>query len=61
MPAGKVRMSLLNTNNNNAPRLNPPANPNANIKQNGKPLSLYGSMISRIHNTKPGCGSCGRH
>lgn len=23
--------------------------------------SLISSMISRVHNVKPGCGSCGRH
>lgn len=27
---------------------------------NSKPASLTSSMISRIHNIKPGCGSCGR-
>jgi hypothetical protein len=25
------------------------------------PRSLNGSMISRIHALKPGCGGCGRH
>ena len=25
------------------------------------PSSLKNSMISRIHNVKPGCGGCGRH
>jgi hypothetical protein len=25
------------------------------------PSSLKSSMISRIHNVKPGCGGCGRH
>jgi hypothetical protein len=25
------------------------------------PTSLKSSMISRIHNVKPGCGGCGRH
>lgn len=27
---------------------------------NSKPVPLSSSMISRIHNIKPGCGSCGR-
>ena len=27
---------------------------------NSKPASLTSTMISRIHNIKPGCGSCGR-
>ena len=27
---------------------------------NSKPASLTSAMISRIHNIKPGCGSCGR-
>jgi hypothetical protein len=25
------------------------------------PTSLTASIISRIHNVRPGCGSCGRH
>lgn len=25
------------------------------------PTSLSSPIISRIHNVKPGCGSCGRH
>jgi len=30
------------------------------ISNNTKNLSM-GSMITRVHNAKPGCGSCGRH
>ena len=31
-------------------------------KQGPKPsLPLNASIIARIHNVKPGCGSCGRH
>jgi hypothetical protein len=26
-----------------------------------KNTALNNSMITRIHNVKPGCGSCGRH
>ena len=26
-----------------------------------KPTPLNSSMITRIHNVRPGCGSCGRH
>lgn len=25
------------------------------------PTALNASIISRIHNVRPGCGSCGRH
>jgi hypothetical protein len=25
-----------------------------------RPVSLNSSMISRIHNVRPGCGSCGK-
>ncbi len=25
------------------------------------PTSLSSPMVTRIHNMKPGCGSCGRH
>jgi hypothetical protein len=34
----------------------------ANIANAPKASSMLGApMISRIHTTKPGCGSCGRH
>jgi hypothetical protein len=38
-------------------------NLNKSITENApKPSSrLAAPMISRIHTTKPGCGSCGRH
>jgi hypothetical protein len=25
------------------------------------PIYLNGNMIGRVHNVKPGCGSCGKH
>lgn len=25
------------------------------------PSALNASMLSRVHNVRPGCGSCGRH
>lgn len=62
MPAGLVRMSLFNPQ--------PPmrqiqarALHQANLSPSPKPKStaLNASMIGRIFNVKPGCGSCGRH
>jgi hypothetical protein len=32
-----------------------------NLLQKNKNFSLNSSIIGRIHNVKPGCGSCGRH
>ena len=50
---------FLSNGNNHLPRMNSPIN-------NGTPTtpqvnsSLNNSMIARIHNVRPGCGSCGR-
>ena len=38
---------------NNANKLN-------NAQQPNKPSTLNAPMISRVHNVKPGCSSCGR-
>lgn len=32
-----------------------------NLPTKSNTSSLNSSMISRIHNIKPGCGSCGKH
>jgi len=32
-----------------------------NLPAKSNTSSLHSSMIGRIHNVKPGCGSCGRH
>ena len=37
-----------------------PSNNNVNLGSTPTNTSLQSSMISRIHNLKPGCGSCGR-
>ena len=58
MPA-KIKMTLFNGNLNAsyiATLQSQPAVKAVNI-----PSSLKSSMISRIHNMKPGCGGCGRH
>jgi len=30
------------------------------VNQSKAPSSLYGPMVGRIHNVRPGCGSCGK-
>jgi hypothetical protein len=55
MPA-KIKMTLFNGNLNASYVQAPPAVKAVNI-----PSSLKSSMLSRIHNVKPGCGGCGRH
>jgi hypothetical protein len=62
MPA-TIKMSLSNGNPTKAQlailsySTNPVAIPKANVNVNA-PLSA--PMVGRIHNVKPGCGSCGR-
>jgi hypothetical protein len=53
-------MPMILTNGRTAPR------PTLQIAQKSiaqipVTKSLNSSMIARIHNAKPGCGSCGRH
>lgn len=37
------------------------ASPKVTIASKPKSTSFTSSMIQRIHTSKPGCGSCGRH
>jgi hypothetical protein len=34
---------------------------NPSIAAPKAPSALNASMLSRVHNVRPGCGSCGRH
>jgi len=60
MPA-TIKMSLLNTNPTitQIATLTYSANL-ASIPKTTKNAPLNSAMIGRIHNAKPGCGSCGR-
>ena len=59
MPA-KLNMFLSNGNQTRAQIVTRDlANLAAVPKKN--PTALNAPIISRIHNVKPGCGSCGRH
>lgn len=57
MPA-KIKMFL--TNGNKPPIFYPPQQKSVKDLIPKAPSALNTSMISRIHNVKPGCGSCGR-
>ena len=58
MPA-KLNMFISNGNHSQAQvTAHAPANP-APLPR--APSSLNAGMIRRIHNVRPGCGSCGRH
>lgn len=60
----KIKMVL--SNGNIQPTLNN-NNKNTNINQASlgtipkSPSALNAPIIARIHNVRPGCGSCGRH
>ena len=52
----KMRMDLSNERMTRTRVMVPTAAPAPQIKIR----PLYSSMINRIHDIKPGCGSCGR-
>ena len=56
MPLMKMRMDLSNERMTRTRVMVPTAAPAPQIKIR----PLYSSMINRIHDIKPGCGSCGR-
>ena len=67
MPA-KINMFL--GNGNNVPRVLPPQINVANlatapgstaVAAKSAPTSLKAPILARVHNVRPGCGSCGRH
>jgi hypothetical protein len=60
----KINMFLSNSNHLsvNLKQINIndlPSNPSMSAPK--APVSLNTSIIARIHNVRPGCGSCGRH
>ena len=58
MPA-KISMSLDNSNYNRKQLAAYKANLAATPKPKG-PQALNSSIVGRIHNVRPGCGSCGK-
>ena len=57
----KIKM-LLSNGNYSKQILNPNlGNKSINIVHNPSSSMLNAPIIARIHNTKPGCGSCGKH
>jgi hypothetical protein len=57
--APKIKMTLFNGNFNASYIASIQSQPAAKVVN--IPSSLKSSMLSRIHNVKPGCGGCGRH
>ena len=62
MPAS-IRMSLTNGNLTrmqiNSMMSNQPSLAQVPVRTGN--ISLNAPMINRVHNVRPGCGSCGRH
>ena len=54
----RIQMNIINTNSRTL-QINNSNNQNTNKPT--MPSSLNNAMIGRIHNVRPGCGSCGRH
>jgi hypothetical protein len=58
----KINMVIQNGNAPfNAPKIAPNVAPKVALKAHSSSSSLSSGMVQRIHNVKPGCGSCGRH
>ena len=55
MPAKRMGLQISNGNNYSRMFVQPPSqvavNPNASLNSN---------MLKRVHNVRPGCGSCGK-
>ena len=63
MPA-KINMFL--SNGNNVPQGLPQINvanvaANPSVASKSAPTALNAPILARVHNVRPGCGSCGRH
>ena len=67
MPA---KINMLLSNGNNIPRNVPPQVSVANlagapgstaVAAKSAPSALNAPILARVHNVRPGCGSCGRH
>jgi len=64
MPA-KINMFLINANYV-SPQFKSPINvsnlsTSPSISSKSAPTALNAPILARVHNVRPGCGSCGRH
>jgi hypothetical protein len=59
------RIKMVITNNNSPPSFLTAPQTNANlgvaVATPKAPSALNAGMLQRVHNVRPGCGSCGRH
>ena len=56
-----LKMKMLITNQNRTPLQNQVNSVGLRSQGSRAPNSFNSSIISRIHNAKAGCGTCGRH
>lgn len=57
MPA-KINMIISNGNQHHQP---PRVMPSPAIAAPKAPTALNAPILARVHNVRPGCGSCGKH
>lgn len=50
---------VISRHNNVKGFTNLSSNPSASLPK--APTTLHSPILARVHNVKPGCGSCGRH
>ncbi len=60
------RMGMIISNGNPPPAFlkqinNQTLGANPSLTAPRAPSALNASMLARVHNVRPGCGSCGRH
>jgi len=61
-PSVAIRMDVNSGSNSNIYRQTMLANlvKTQQEQQRSAPSALNGSMVARVHNVRPGCGSCGK-
>ncbi len=63
-----LKINMVISNGNRVPIFGPKSNNTENLAGSPSipavtkaPSSLNAPILARIHNVRPGCGSCGRH
>jgi hypothetical protein len=61
-PSVRIQMNVNASSNNSVYRQAAIVNlvKAQQLQQSKAPTSLLGPMVARIHNVRPGCGSCGK-
>lgn len=56
-----VKLNMIISNGNPSPAMIKNYNATLGVPSVKTPSAINAPMLARIHNVRPGCGSCGRH